>query len=121
MPFSNTSQAISPASGCAARQRPRVLAAAETHLQPQGAHRGRERGARIIRLRGGEAQAGQRHLQQAALARPQRVAAGAAIEAVGRGLECAAQRPSAVRSAGTRSVRSHENRPSSSGARPKWP
>jgi hypothetical protein len=104
----------------------RMLAAAEADFQPEFAQPRREGGARVGRLFGGKRQARQRQVEQPDLARPQGMAAGAAIQSVGWRLEafrdCRAQRPNAAFSAGTRSVRSQVKVPfSSSGSRPKWP
>ncbi len=103
MPLSNTSQAISPTSGCAA-----ICASACSPLpNPTSSHSlGRsphERRPRIGRLLRRERQARQGDFEQAELARSQPVAAGAAVQSVGRRL----QRPRADLSAGTRSVFSH--------------
>ncbi len=105
--------------------RQRVLAAAEADFQRQPPEAGREGGQRSGRLPGVQRQPRQRDVEQAALARPQRMAAAAAIKTVGRRLEVGerrAQRPSAAFRAGTRSVFSQVKVPfSSSGSRPKWP
>ena len=118
MPLSNTSQAISAGLGMRGDLRQRVLAAAEPHFQPQRGRSRRERRQRIGRLLRRERQPRQGDIQQAKLARPQPVAAAAAVQPVRRRL----QRPKAAFSAGTRSVFSHVKVPfSSSGSRPKWP
>ena len=100
------------------RQRAGVFAAAEAHLQPQLGRALREGGERVGGLRRAQPQAGQRGLQQQVLAGAERVALGPAVEA----LRGRLQRPNALFSAGTRSVFSQVNVPSSgSGSRPKWP
>ena len=67
--------------------RERVLAAAEADFQPKLGGRRREGGARVAGLVGAQREARQRDIQQAALARAQRMTTRAAIEAVGRRLE----------------------------------
>ncbi len=103
--------------------RERVLAAAEADLKLELRRAMREGGERVGCCRGGKAQARQRLVEQETLARAERMPARAAVEAVGRRLEEGwLQRPNALRSAGTRSVRSQVNVPfSGSGVRPKWP
>ena len=88
--------------------RQRVLTATETDLQPEC-----RRPPRCI-----VEQPRQGDFQQMFLPRAQAVAAGAAVEPLGRRL----QRPSAAFRPGTRSVFSHVKVPfSGSGSRPKWP
>jgi hypothetical protein len=105
--------------------RQRVFAAAEADFQPQRPRAGCEGGQRIAGLIGTQRQPRQRDVEQAALARPQRVAAAAAIQTVGGRLEVGKsrdQRPNAAFRAGTRSVFSQVKVPfSSSGSRPKCP
>jgi len=99
-----------------------VLAAAEADLQPEFRGAVSEGGQGIGGVAGMKAQAGQRLVDETLLARPERVAALAPVESVGRRLEGADQRPKAVFSAGTRSVSSQVKVPlSTSGSRPKWP
>ena len=110
---------------------PRMLPAAEPDFQPQFCWpigEGRHRVGRPRRL---QTQPGQGDVQQQLLTRPERVAARPAIQALRRGLELKRRgglhivqcyRPNALFSAGTRSVFSQVNVPSSgSGSRPKWP
>ena len=105
-----------------------MLAAAETYFEPDFAAGDSERGSRVEAVRGAKPQARQGFIQQNLLARAQRMAALAAIQAIGRrlqqppGLGFVAQRPNADFRAGTRSVFSQVKVPfSSSGSRPKWP
>jgi hypothetical protein len=60
-----------------------VFAAAEADLDPKGRARHGEGAARVAQLVRREAKARQRRIQQKLLARPQRMAAATAIEAVG--------------------------------------
>lgn len=98
-----------------------MLAAAETDLEPALSAPATER------IGGIGAQLRQDMLQQPDLPGTQRMAARPTIQAVRRRLDrprrpLRAQRPNALRSAGTRSVRSQLKVPrSSSGSRPKCP
>ncbi len=109
------------------RLRPGMLAAAEADLQPEPSRPAGEGGEGIGRVRRVEPETGQRLVQKKALPGPERVALGAAIQPVGRRLDArvpgrGGQRLNACFSAGTRSVFSQVNVPSSgSGVRPKWP
>ena len=90
--------------------RQRMFAAAEPDLKPQ-----LRRSPCLLRR---ERQPRQGDLEQVELARPQAMAAAAAVQPVRRRL----QRPKAARNAGARSVFSHVKVPfSRSGSRPKWP
>ncbi len=106
--------------------RQRVLAAAVADLEPQRPGARRKGGARVGRgLVRGDQQSRQRHIQQQALTRPERMAPRASVKSVRRRLERsqpAQLRTKAERSDGTRSVFSQVKVPfASSGSRPKWP
>ena len=67
--------------------RQRVFAAAETDLQPEAVEARGEGGEGMCGLVGGEGEAGQGDGEQRFLARPELVAAGAAVQPVGRRLQ----------------------------------
>src|SRR5262249_40310296 len=106
--------------GMCPRLRRKMLAAAEADLEGE-LLRLRKNRREIERARGRDTERRKPGVEERLLTRTQRLADAAAIEPLAPHIRVVGDQWKWRFSPGTRSVFSHENPPSASGARPKWP